>query len=137
MPQNPNPAPTQTADKPLTEAGAESLFARLLAKFTAAHKPEQTETPPAQPTVEQPEQPQDYSQTIAELRQEYQAAGELVQKLLDKQAADDKAYNELAANHEKLRQEFDNLKQRLETEPAAGERQEHTGSGEPKPIVGW
>jgi len=30
MPQNPNPAPTQTADKPLTEAGAESLFARLL-----------------------------------------------------------------------------------------------------------
>lgn len=137
MPQNPNPAPTQTADKPLTEAGAESLFARLLAKFTAAHKPEQTETPPAQPTVEQPEQPQDYSQTIAELRQEYQAAGELVQKLLDKQEADDKAYNELAANHEKLRQEFDNLKQRLETEPAAGERQEHTGSGEPTPTVGW
>ena len=79
MPQNPNPTPTQTADKPLTEAGAESLFARLLAKFTTAHKPEQSETPPAQPAVEQP---QDYSQTIAELRQEYQAAGELVQKLL-------------------------------------------------------
>ena len=127
MPQNP------TADKPLTEAGAESLFARLLAKFTTAHKPEQPETPPAQPAVEQP---QDYSQTIAELRQEYQTAGELVQKLLDKQEADGKAYNELAANHEKLRQEFDTLLARLETEPAAGERQEHTGS-DSQPTVGW
>lgn len=127
MPQN------QTADQPLTEAGAESLFARLLAKFTTAHKPEQPETPPAQPAVEQP---QDYSQTIAELRQEYQTAGELVQKLLDKQEADGKAYNELAANHEKLRQEFDTLLARLETEPAAGERQEHTGS-DSQPTVGW
>ena len=127
MPQN------QTADQPLTEACAESLFARLLAKFTTAHKPEQPETTPAQPAVEQP---QDYSQTIAELRQEYQTAGELVQKLLDKQEADGKAYNELAANHEKLRQEFDTLLARLETEPAAGERQEHTGSNN-QPTVGW
>ena len=134
MPQNQTQPQNQTADQPLTEVGAESLFARLLAKFTAPHKPEQPETQPTQPTVEQP---QDYSQTIAELRQEYQAAGELVQKLLAKQEADDKAYNELAANHEKLRQEFDNLKQRLETEPAAGERQEHTGSGEPTPTAGW
>ena len=105
----------------------------LLAKFTTTHKLEQLETPPAQPAVEQP---QDYSQTIAELRQEYQTAGELVQKLLDKQEADGKAYNELAANHEKLRQEFDNLKQRLETEPAAGERQEHTGGGDTA-VVNW
>lgn len=128
MPQN------QTADQPLTEAGAESLFARLLAKFTTTHKLEQLETPPAQPAVEQP---QDYSQTIAELRQEYQTAGELVQKLLDKQEADGKAYNELAANHEKLRQEFDAMKLRLETEPAEGARQEHTGSNNPTPTVGW
>lgn len=127
MPQN------QTADQPLTEAGAESLFARLLAKFTTTHKPEQPETPPAQPAVEQP---QDYSQTIAELHQEYQTAGELVQKLLDKQEANSKGYNELAANHEKLRQEFDTLLARLETEPAAGERQEHTGSNN-QPTVGW
>jgi len=134
MPQTPNPTPTQTADKPLTEAGAESLFARLLAKFTTAHKPEQPETQPAQPTVEQP---QDYSQALAELRQEYQAAGELVQKLIDKQEADAQAYNQLAANHETLRQEFDAMKLRLETEPAAGERQEHTGSNNQTPTVGW
>ena len=134
MPQNQTQPQNQTADQPLTEAGAESLFARLLAKFTTTHKLEQLETPPAQPAVEQP---QDYSQTIAELRQEYQTAGELVQKLLDKQEADGKAYNELAANHEKLRQEFDAMKLRLETEPAEGARQEHTGSNNPTPTVGW
>ena len=59
-----------------------------------------------------------------------------MQKLIDKQAADAQAYNQLAANHETLRKEFDALKLRLETEPAAGERQEHTGGGDTA-VVNW
>lgn len=134
MPQNQTQPQNPTADKPITEAGAESLFARLLAKFTAGSKPEQQPTEPAQPPAAKPE---DYSQTIADIRQEYQTAAELVQKLIDKQEADAQAYNQLAANHETLRQEFDAMKLRLETEPAEGARQEHTGSNNPTPTVGW
>ena len=134
MPQNQTQPQNPTADKPLTEAGAESLFARLLAKFTAGSKPEQQPAEPAQPPAAKPE---DYSQTIADIRQEYQTAAELVQKLIDKQEADAQAYNQLAANHETLRQEFDAMKLRLETEPAEGARQEHTGSNNPTPTVGW
>lgn len=132
MPQNQTQPQNQTTDQPLTEAGAESLFARLLAKFTAANKSEQPETPVDNPTAKS----EDYSQTIATLRQEYQAAAELVQKLLGEQEEAAKAYAELASNHEQLRQDFDAMKQRLETEPAAGERQEHTGSNN-QPTVGW
>lgn len=131
MPQNQKP--NQPADKPLTEAGAKNLFSSLLAKFTAAGKPEQPAAEPAQPPAEQPE---DYSKTITDLRQEYQTAAELAQKLIDKQEADSKAYKELAAHHENLRKEFDALKLRLETEPAAGERQEHTGGGDTA-VVNW
>ena len=129
MPQN--QSSNQPADKPLTEAGAESLFSRLLAKFTAANKPEEQPAPHAE---DKPADERD--QTITALRQEYQAAAELVQKMLEKQQADDQAYNELAANHEALRQAFNALKLRIETEPTDGERREHTGGGE-APAVGW
>lgn len=121
-----DPKNQPAADNPLTEQAAEGLFARMLAAFKSEPEPE----PPA-PAAEPAGQDEKYTALQTELA----AAAALVQKLSENQAAADKKAAELAAKHEKLQQDFAALLERLETEPASGERAPQTGSHAAE--VGW
>ena len=47
------------------------------------------------------------------------------------------SFNSLKEDHNKLKQEFDDLLNRLETETATGSRQEHSGSHPEAAKVNW
>ena len=108
--------PQQSADtpaQPQTEQIAEGIFSRLLALFKKNEQP--------QPEIIVEEQPEKPTETQTDYRAEYQAAAELVQKL--------------AAKVETVEKQYSELLQKLETEPAAPDRQPHTGHT--PPTVGW
>lgn len=121
------------AEKPLTEAAAEGLFARLMAKFTAKEEPktEATEQPKEVETDgqkdEKPEN-QDYAAQIEALQKEYAAAAKFGELMADKFAAQSE---DLA----QLKEDFAALKDKLENEAFSGERKAHTGGSGAK--VGW
>ncbi|OSI24619.1 GPO family capsid scaffolding protein [Neisseria dumasiana] len=121
------------AEKPLTEAAAEGLFARLMAKFTAKEEPktEAAEQPKEVETDgqkdEKPEN-QDYAAQIEALQKEYAAAAKFGELMADKYAEQGK---ELA----QLKEDFAALKDKLEKEAFSGERKAHTGGSGAE--VGW
>lgn len=121
------------AEKPLTEAAAEGMFARFLAKFASKEEPriEMGEQPkegePGEKTDGQPEN-QDYAAQIEALQKEYAAAAKFGELMADKYAEQGK---ELA----QLKEDFAALKDKLENEAFSGERKAHTGGSGAE--VGW
>ena len=117
--------PSQETEKPLTEQSAENIFSRLLNKFFGDSQAAAS----AQP-AEQAHDKNDYATRIAVLeKNDHDAAAVLSQTL--------ESFNGLKEDHNKLKQEFDNLLNRLETETATGNRQEHCGSHPEAAKVNW
>ena len=117
--------PSQETEKPLTEQSAENIFSRLLNKFFGDSQAAAS----AQPT-EQVHDKKDYAARIAALEKNDHDAEVVLSKTLE-------SFNSLKENHNKLKQEFDDLLNRLETETATGSRQEHSGSHPEAAKVNW
>lgn len=117
--------PSQETEKPLTEQSAENIFSRLLNKFFGDSQAAAS----AQPT-EQAHDKKDYAARIAALEKNDHDAEVVLSKTLE-------SFNSLKENHNKLKQEFDDLLNRLETETATGSRQEHSGSHPEAAKVNW
>lgn len=110
-----------TAEPPLTQSGAENLFSRMFKQFFGN---KQTESEASTQGDSLP------AAEIAALTQAQNDAAALLSALLEERKTEK---DEFA----KLKQEFHDLKHRLENETASGERTPH-GGGEPTSSdVGW
>lgn len=124
MSRNQNPASAE--DQPLTKSEAEGIFSRLLAKFSKSEPEAKPE-----PKTDDIQAGGADAGMVEELKKEYAAAAELIQKLIEEK---EQQSNDFSA----LRKEFDELKTRLETEAYTGERAPHVGADDKdKAIVGW
>lgn len=127
-PQDNNQDSNQAATtvKPLTEEHAESIFSRLFAKYFGKKEPEQPETNAINP--EQPSEPKDGQQFKQDGWDGFGKAVQLIEKLDEKNEAQQTEYNALRA-------EFDKFKADIEASPYTGQRQEHSGSQSADRIV--
>lgn len=119
QPENKQPE-NQVEDKPLTESAFANLLNKFFAKSDDKTADKQPETPP-EPVVPESEN-QNYAQQIAALVQANQDQAKLFERLL--------------TEHQNLQNEFQQFKQRVETETYTGDRKEH-GGGNPIADAGW
>lgn len=110
----------QVEDKPLTESAFANLLHKFFAKSDGKAADKQPETPPE--PVEPKSENQNYAQQIAALEQANQDQAELFERLL--------------TEYQDLKTEFQQFKQRVETETYSGDRKEH-GGGNPVADAGW
>lgn len=103
-------AKNQIDDKPLTE----NVFTQLMSKFFTKPNDKQPE--------KQAENKDNYAQQIADLQQANQDQAEVFERFMQE--------------HIELKKEFEQFKQRVETETHTGNRQEH-GGGNPNASVEW